>query len=137
MVIIALGHFFKLARYSLSHSLHLAIYLLGHFINKFCYYCTWPLFPVGLLFTWPLTAFGNLFTWPLFHLADICCRTIALGRHFSLGPKHQSLAISLGPNSFGPNYSFGQIMAKRIFRSKRKVWPSNPHGRKERYLSKY
>ena len=43
-------------------------------------------------------------------------------------------AISLGLNSFGPIYSFGQIMAKRIFLSKRKVWPSNPPGQKERYL---
>ena len=28
---------------------------------------------------------------------------------------------------------WSKIWSKRIFRSKRKVWPSNPHGQKERY----
>ena len=66
LVIIPSRHFFNIPEYSLGQSLHLAIYSLGHFINKFCYYCTWPLFPVGLLFTWPLIAFGHSFTWPCY-----------------------------------------------------------------------
>ena len=140
-----------LAIYFFGQLLHLAIYSLSHFKDEFDHFRTWPLFAHGNWLHFAIYSLGHfkdkfiiialghflhlafIFTWPAFVLGRHLMSKICTWPTFPLGKSLHLDFISWYPVSFGPKYSFGQIWSKRIFRSKRKVWPSNPHGQKERY----